>query len=489
MPGSDLNRREMLLAGSGLGLAALGGCGSLRALPALELDGRVVFRKDADYEAWREGVVWQSRKPDRGPAVMVRPNSAKAVSDALAYARANGLKVAVKSSGHHVWANYLRDDGMLIDMWNFRKVEMDADGESAWIEPSVWSRDIQLQLGKHGRAFPTAHCGSVGMGGFLLGGGVGYNWENWGGLSAHSILAAEVVTADGKVKLVDDASEPELAWALRGAGNGFPGVVTRFKVRTYPAPGVLKASTFFFPITETAAAMAWLGELAAKGRLPDCEPLVILAHNPMAPPGAPPEAAKVCAVRINAFAASETDARKVLAPLGAEPMAAKAAMKLEMEDWNFEQSFYGTLDFRNPLNYGHFGVDSIWTSRAADALPVLAREFVKAPTPASHVVMSMIGNPANPANAAARIHGSLYVGIYSVGDDAAQGNKGIAWLRETAAAVAPFASGRYINEIDVESDSAKIASCFSPGDFRRIAEIRKRHDPGGLFHNYFGMTA
>lgn len=486
MAWDGFNRRDVLGGASGVALAALTGCGSGGNLPALSLDGRIVRRGDPDYEAWRTGLVWQARKPDRGPAIIVRPNSAQAVADAVKFARSNKLKVAVKSSGHHVWANFLRDEGMLIDMWGFRKVEFEGDGETAWIEPSVWSRDIMLALGKQGRAFPAAHCASVGMGGFLLGGGVGLNWENWGGLSAHSVLGAEVVTADGQLRRIDDANEPDLAWALRGAGNGFPAVVTRFKVKTYPAPKLLRASTYIFPIGETAAAMAWVEGLGKAGMLPGTEPLVILGHSPAAPPGTPPDKAKVCIVRINAFAASEADAARVLSALGSEAMAGKALMKMENQPWTFEESYYGTLDFRNPLNFGHFGVDSLWTNRAAEALPVLAREFVKAPTPASHVVMSLSGNVSNPANAAAKAHGSLYIGIYSVGSNEAEGDQGIAWLHATASALAPFAAGRYANEIDAESDPAKIASCFSGDDFQRIAAIRKRYDPDGLFHGYFG---
>jgi len=487
--GIQLDRRQLMLGSATIALASsfgLTACG--RNLPVLALDGRVVTRDAPEFEQWRTGVIWQSRKPDRKPSLIVRPNSTAAVAAAVQYARANNLKISVKSSGHHIWGNFLRDDGMLIDMWNFRKVELVDDGLAAWIEPSVWSRDIMLELAKGGRAFPAAHCASVGMGGFLLGGGVGLNWDNWGGLSAHSILAAEVVTADGKIKVIDDRNEPDLAWALRGAGNGFPAIVTRFKVKTYPLPKYLKASTFFFPIAETPAALAWVESLSKSGKLSNCEPLIILGHNPGAPPGTPNEQAKVCIVRFNLFVDNAAVATAQLDAIGADPFVAKAGFKIEKEDWTFEQSFYGTLDFRNPLNYGHFGVDSIWTSQPEKALAVLANEFVKAPTPACHVVMSPLGKRPHPANAAARAHGSLYVGLYSVGSSSAEGEKAIGWLRETSKALAPYAAGRYINEIDAESDPAKVQSCYSDEDWKKIAQVRAKYDPSGLFQNYFGLS-
>lgn len=479
------DRRGVMAGMAGLAAASMlplaAGCA--RTLPRLELDGRVISPEQADYEAWRSGVIWQARKPARRPAMIVRPNTREAVAKAIDYARANGLKVSAKSSGHNLWGNFLRDDAMLIDMWNFRQIEM--EGDDAWVEPSVWSRDIMLELGKHGRAFPAAHCASVGMGGFLLGGGVGLNCREWGGLSTYNILAAEVVTADGKVRVIDDANEPDLAWALRGAGNGFPGIVTRFKLKTYAAPAALKAGTYIFPIDQTAAAMAWVDTMIARGMLKDCEPLVILGHSPMAPPDVPPEKAKVCIVRINLFARDTASAARQLAAIAADPGAKGAVFAVANEDWTFEQSYYGTLDYKNPLNYGHFGVDTAWIDAPEAALPVLAREFIKAPFPGCHVVMSPIGNIAQPVNSAARIHGRLFAGIYAVGPTAPDGDKAIAWLRDTAKALQPHTKGRYINEVDGEAEPGRVASCFTPANWQRIATVRKKYDPQGLFSDYF----
>ena len=486
--GFVLNRRTWLAGASSLGavgLLPLGGC-SFESLPPLSLDGRVITPSAADYEAWRTGVVWQSRKPVRKPAMIVRPNTVEAVQQAVAYARANKLKVSTKSSGHNLWGNYLRDEGMLIDMWNFRKVEIEPGGESAWIEPSVWSRDIMVALGKQGRAFPAAHCASVGMGGYLLGGGVGLNWENWGGLSAHSIIGAEVVTADGKLRMIDDANDSDLAWALRGAGNGFPGIVTRFHVKTYAAPKIVTSATYIFPALRTGEAIAWLEDMKARGMLAGCEPLIILAHSPMAAPDATGPEAKACVARINLFGTSEAAAAKQLAAIAAEPIAATALMKVPREDWSFEKSYFETLNYKGAFNYGFFGVDSIWTNRSAEALPVLAQQFLDSPGPGSHVVMSLIDPAPHPANAAARIHGKLYIGVYSIGDTPEKGEAAIGWLRKTSDALAPYASGRYINEIDVERDVAQVASCFVPDDWKRLQAVRSKYDPDGIFQTYLG---
>jgi FAD/FMN-containing dehydrogenase len=484
-----MTRRSLMAGASSLGALAilpLAGCSGKRSLPPLILDGRVVTADAADYEAWRTGVVWQSRKPIRRPAMIVRPNTVEAIQQAVNYARENGLKVSTKSSGHNLWGNYLRDDGMLIDMWNFRKVEMDSDGETAWIEPSIWSRDIMVALGKSGRAFPAAHCASVGMGGYMLGGGVGLNWENWGGLSAHSVMGAEVITADGKLRRIDDENDPDLAWALRGAGNGFPGIVTRFHVKTYPLPKIVTSATYIFPVARTVEAISWLQDMKSRGMLTNSEPLIILAHAPMAPPDATGADAKVCVARINLFADDEATAARQLATIAAEPIAASALMQIPREDWDFEKSYFDTLNFRVPFNYGYFGVDSIWTDKPTEALPVLAKQFANAPGPGSHVVMSLIDPAPHPDNACARIHGKLYAGLYSIGSTPEQGEKAIEWLRKAADAIAPFASGRYINEVDVEREAAKLESCFGQEDWVRLQAVRKKYDPDGVFHGFLG---
>ncbi len=88
-------------------------------------------------------------------------------------------------------------------------------------------------LESHGRTFTGGHCESVGLGGFLLQGGQGWNSRRWG-WGCENVLAVDVVTADGELVHADADENADLYWAARGAGPGFPGVVTRFHLRTYP---------------------------------------------------------------------------------------------------------------------------------------------------------------------------------------------------------------------------------------------------------------
>src|SRR3954453_4030712 len=104
--------------------------------------------------------------------------------------------------------------------------------------------------------FTGGHCESVGIGGFLLQGGQGWNSRRWG-WGAENVLAVEVVTADGELVHADPDENADLYWAARGAGPGFPGVVTRFHLRTYPLTPMFH-DTRIFRLDDLEPVLEWL---------------------------------------------------------------------------------------------------------------------------------------------------------------------------------------------------------------------------------------
>ena len=196
-------------------------------------DGRSVARGESEYEVWRQAMPWQMYTAPRYPELIARPATVAAVADVIRAAQRKGHPVAIKSGGHNVSAAFLRDGGVLLDLGELQGVEVDSAAGTAWVEPALWSHGLLGAIAPHGYAFPLAHCATVPMGGYLLGGGLGYNHDNWGTLACHSILAAEVVLANGETVIASPDSEPDLYWAVRGAGTGFFGVVTRYKIQLY----------------------------------------------------------------------------------------------------------------------------------------------------------------------------------------------------------------------------------------------------------------
>src|SRR5215472_7594847 len=209
--------------------------------------GAITTSGDSHYERLRRSMVWNQLVPQRYPRIIVQAANENAVAEAVRFARSNGMKVAIRGGGHN-WAGLsLCDDSLLIDLGRLKNVSLDRDARIAVIQPAVTSRDFNRRLAAEGLAFPVGHCTTVPMSGFLLNGGIGWNFNAWGP-SCLSIEAARVVTADGSLVVASEQENADLLWAVRGAGPGFFGVVTEYTLRLFPAPGAIMTSNYHYPL-------------------------------------------------------------------------------------------------------------------------------------------------------------------------------------------------------------------------------------------------
>ncbi|HEX5943573.1 MAG TPA: FAD-binding oxidoreductase, partial [Anaerolineales bacterium] len=199
-----------------------------------EFKDRVIAPGDADYDKARTvfygGV-------DRHPAVIIKVADANDVSRVINLARESGLELAVRSGGHSTAGHSVSEGGIVLDLSNMKDLQIDPESRTAWVETGLTAGELTTALGAHGLAVGFGDTGSVGIGGITLGGGVGYLVRKYG-LTIDSLLAAEVVTADGQIRHVDEETHPDLFWAIRGGGGNF-GVVTRFKFKLHEVPTVV----------------------------------------------------------------------------------------------------------------------------------------------------------------------------------------------------------------------------------------------------------
>jgi FAD/FMN-containing dehydrogenase len=169
------------------------------------------------------------------PQGIAHCSSAKDVAACLRFAEDHGLPFAVRGGGHS-FAGYSTSTGLVIDMGPMAGVELGAGGV-ATVGAGARLIDVYAGLANRGVMIPAGSCPSVGIAGLTLGGGVGVVSRKYG-LTIDSLDAVEIVLADGRVVTCDEEHEPDLFWALRGAGGGSFGVVTSFRFRTYPAPSL-----------------------------------------------------------------------------------------------------------------------------------------------------------------------------------------------------------------------------------------------------------
>lgn len=199
-----------------------------------QLRGRVIAPEDADYDAARTvfygGI-------DRRPALIARVADAADVARVIALAQTSGLPLAVRGGGHGFAGHSVIDGGIVLDLRDMKALEIDPASRTAWAEAGLTAGEYTAAAAAHGLATGFGDTSSVGIGGITLGGGIGFLVRKYG-LTIDSLLAAEIVTADGQLRRVDSDHHPDLFWAIRGGGGNF-GVVTRFQFQLYPVDSIV----------------------------------------------------------------------------------------------------------------------------------------------------------------------------------------------------------------------------------------------------------
>ena len=224
---------------------------SLPGISTLEaaVDGMVVPQGSPGLEGLRKPA-W-AQFEDIVPEAVVRCRTAADVAETVTFARRVGAELAVRSGGH-CFAGRSSSSGILIDLSDLRSVSV-GDG-LATVEAGALLGDVYARLDADGLAIAAGACPSVGIAGLTLGGGLGILGRRYG-LTSDQLVGAQVVLADGRVVDCDEQHEPDLFWALRGAGGGQFGIVTCFLFRTVPAED-LTCFSLAWPFTQAAAAIA-----------------------------------------------------------------------------------------------------------------------------------------------------------------------------------------------------------------------------------------
>jgi len=444
-----------------------------RTLPSIAhlrgmVAGRVIGPDDSDYDQARTLFYGGF---DKRPAAIVRVTYPDDVSRVVSLAAETGLDLAVRSGGHSVAGHSVADGGIVLDLSGMKELEIDPRGRTAWAETGLTAAEYSVAAGAHGMVTGFGDTGSVGIGGITLGGGVGYLARKHG-LTIDDLLAADIVTADGKVVRTDADHDPDLFWAIRGGGGNF-GVATRFQYRLHELPSVVGGMLFLPATPETIAGFMAQAEAAPE------ELSSILNVMPAPPMPFLPEEhhGKLLIMALMCYLGPPEAGERALAPYRAlaEPVAdlLRPMAYHEMyppEDPSYHPTAASETMFMDQVDLG-VAKTIVERLEASDAslravqLRVLGGAMARVPAEATAF-----------AHRSSRIMTNVAAFYEGPEDQAARQ----AWVDDVAARLRQSDEGAYVGFLGDEGE-ARVRAAYPGSTWDRLRKVKAQYDPGNLF--------
>jgi FAD/FMN-containing dehydrogenase len=432
--------------------------------------GAVLRRGDDNYEQARLDAVWNARKPNRHPNVIFIAASEDDVVEAVRLAQAEGLKVSVRSGGHSWVGNGVRDGGLMVDLSSFQDIEVDVDRRTAAVGPAVKGPALNALLLEQDLFFPTGHAPTVGIGGFILGGGYGWN-SRYLGPACLSINAIDVVLADGQLVHADDENHPDLLWAARGSGPGFFGVVTKLYLDVYPNSTKILRTVHTYPLELCEDVLKW-----SYDNLESLSPAVEISAKVGFTPGLDVQTASLTAT---AFCTPETG-EDLLAPLEAIPFRDRAIRATVNQETSIAE-LYEIADRLNPDGM-RWSLDGIWADAPSTEIVEAARPMLSAIPDGTNFVLWMLwGHYPQRDNACWSAQAKVYLSPNAGWTDPAEDLDHERWVHETLSKIQHLSRGLQFSDNNLAD---RFDYGLIPENANRLEEIRALYDPTGFFRTY-----
>ncbi len=431
-----------------------------------KLKGRLIVPTDPLYESARRVFYWNAAT-ERRPRVIVQCAHEEDALRAVEFARRHELEVAARAGGHsHLgWGC---SNGLVIDLSGMKRIAIDPLRRTARAEGGVLSGEVALAAGRHGLAPVLGQCPGVGASGVILGGGLGW-LSGLHGASCDNLLSAQVVTADARVLTAGSEHNPDLFWALRGAGANF-GVTTSFECQLHPIDPVT-GGDIHYAVRDARVVLRFFRELM------DDAPDAFQATLNLTP-GERGVFVSLC------HAGSENEAERTLRSLRAIAPPTKEIVK--------RQEFAALAErpaATNPANTPppqFRGIQTVYRDRLSDDLiDVIVDRFGRASPEIimgiSHYMHGQVCRVAPTATAfPLRQTGGLNVRLAYTWNDPATGQRLTQWADEFLRLLRPSGDERiYANFQTYEARSG--AAAVYGVNFSRLAGIKYKYDRENFF--------
>jgi FAD/FMN-containing dehydrogenase len=406
---------------------------------------------------------------DKRPALIARCLGTADIADAVNFARAYGLELAVRGGGHNVAGRAVCDGGLMVDLSFMRGIHVDparrtarAQGGVTWRE---FNRETQLaRLATTGGAIST-----TGIAGLTLGGGLGWLMGKYG-LAADNLVGAEVVTAAGDVVRASNDENADLFWGLRGGGGNF-GVASWLEYRLHPL-GLVTSGLVALPFEQARDMLTFYRE--ATTSLPD--ELTLFAGLLHAPDGSGVPLAVTTACHCGPLGEAEAALRPIK-KFGSPVMDTIGPTSYEATNTMLDAGFP-----RGALNYWK---SSFLEGLSDAAIDTLVTRFAACPSPMSGFVLEHFHGTATRVGvgetAIPHRREGFNLLVLSEWLDPVDSARNIAWARDSYDAMRPWlASGRYANYLSDEDGEDASQAAYGP-NYQRLRALKAKYDPTNLF--------
>lgn len=452
----------------------------VRQLPQSDVDafarqiaGGVLGRADAAYDEARK--VWNATV-DRSPALIARCQSDSDVQAAVRFAAAHRMLLSVRGGGHHIAGNAVAEGGLMLDLSGMRTIAIDPVKRTARVGAGALLSDFDREAQAHGLATPLGINSTTGVAGLTLGGGFGWLTRRHG-LTIDNLLSASIVTADGSTRVASATSEPDLFWALRGAGGNF-GVVTSFEFQLHPVGPELYAGLVVYPFAQARQVLrAWRDfnagspdELSVWAVLRKAPPLPFLPESV--------HGSEVVILPL-VYCGDVEAGRRAAAPV--LQFGDVIGSALGPTPYVGFQSAFDPLLAPGGRNYWKSNNFSALSDAALDVVITAAANL---PGPECEIFVAQLGGamarvkPAATAFAGRDAH--YIMNVHGRWSDTRDDERVRAWARQAFQAAAQHGTGGgYVNFL-TEDEDERVAASYA-ANYPRLQAVKQRFDPGNLF--------
>ena len=450
--------------------------------PAVDIDpetgfrGQVIHPGEAGYDEGRSII---NGMIDRRPALIVRPTGAADVIAAVNLGRERGLPVAPKCGGHQVAGHAIADGGISIDLSSMKGVVVDPVNRRARVNAgSLWGEvDRETQL--FGLATPGGRVTTTGVAGFTLGGG--YGWlSSVHGLACDNLVAADVVTADGRLVKVSEQAHPELLWGLRGAGANF-GIVTSFEFALHPIGPMVLGGLLIHALDHGADVAREYRALVEQAPAELITALAVVQAPPA--PFVPPEMVGTPVMGIVAMWAGDPEE-------GARQLAALRAIGpplMDVVDTMPYTAFQAMLDDFAPSGWRNYHRGQHLTGLPDEAITAFLTAGEQRLSPLTQAIMFRTGGAVAqvPDDATAASHRDAVYMAHPIAQwmDAAEDATHIGWAKAFSAALEPWTTGGVYLNFEQEPGQEHVQRGYSAKKWDRLVSLKEEWDPQNVFRS------